>query len=820
MKKNTFLFLFVVLLTTATNYAQTESEREQIKSSYNLNKLEELKAEMTAAFNENYQAALEKAERLGWDLEFEMPNGGISMLVGLNEDGSPKYFTTNNREGAITTRTNKVHSGGGAGLDLNGENMILGVWDGGRVQAGHPLLTNRVTQMDNPASFSDHSTHVSGTMIGTGDVVGGAAKGMAPLAELKAYDFFGDTGEMIGEAANGMLVSNHSYGMNISFADLWQLGFYSNGARVVDNLIYNAPYYLPVFSAGNDRQSGVNTGDGGYDYLTDASNAKNHLLVAAVSEVLNYTGPNSVNMSSFSSWGPTDDGRIKPDISAKGVNMYSSIGTSGYANFSGTSMAAPNTSGSLILLQQHYNNINSEYMKSATLRGLVIHTADEAGLAPGPDYRFGWGLLNIERAAEIITNNGTTSIIIEEELAANEVYTFTVQSDGVNNLIATITWVDPPGVVLPFGVQDNPTPSIVNDLDIRISQDGGQTFYPWKLDAANFTAVATKEDNYVDNVEKVEIDTPSGEYIIQVSHKGAALVNDVQAFSLIVSGINKEEYIVSSHQGVLEACTTDNTADFNIDLGFSDGFSDTINFSVSNLPAGTTGSITPSSMNSEGTTILSVDGIGSLTPGDYTINITATGTSETINLYLILRILGTDVPDVGLIYPADLAIDLPVVIQFLWEQGDNTVNSYDFELSRFSDFSVIEFSENVVFPEYLALGVTEGAEYFWRVRPNTVCAEGNFLEVFSFTVAGVLGINEQSIEGLSIYPNPTKNTLNIIAKTPITNIELYNVLGQVLISEKSTSNISQINVSALRTGNYFVKITSENNTEVVRFLKQ
>ena len=665
MKKTYLLVVFSILFSGIALFAQTEQERESIIANYNLEKLDQLQTEIIQKFNEEYQKAHEKALRMGWDETIEMPNGGVAKLVGLLENGDPKYYITHNREGGITTRANELHTGGASGLDLNGENMILGIWDGGRVRATHPLLQNRVTQLDNPSSYSDHSTHVSGTMIGTGDVIGGAAKGMAPEATLRAYDFFSDTGEMIGEAANGLLLSNHSYGMDITFAELWQLGFYSNDARGVDNIMYNAPYYTTVWSAGNDRQSGVNTGDGGYDYLTDAGISKNSIVVAAVFEVLNYTGPNSVSMSSFSSWGPTDDGRIKPDISAKGVNMYSSVSTSSYANFSGTSMSAPNTTGSLALLQQHYNNLNSEFMRSATLRGLALHTADEAGSAPGPDYRFGWGLLNVERAAEVISNNGASSTILEETLQNGEVYTFSVKSDGVNDLVASITWTDPPAEVLPTGIEDDPTPSLMNDLDIRVSQDGGATFYPWKLDVANFNAPATTGDNIVDNIEKIEITGASGEYIIQVSHKGGALVNDEQAFSIIVTGITNEEYTVSTHQGIVEACTADGSADFNIDLGFSDGFSDTINFTVSNLPSGTTGSILPSSLNTEGTAVLTVSGIGGLAEGDYPITITGTGSSETINLYVILRVLGTNVPDVGLIYPPDNAIDQPVVFNFL-----------------------------------------------------------------------------------------------------------------------------------------------------------
>jgi hypothetical protein len=160
------------------------------------------------------------------------------------------------------------------GLDLNGENMIAGVWDGGRVRDTHNLLEDRTAQIDNPGSISNHATHVSGTMIGSASQVNGLAKGMAPMAELLTYDFGGDEPEMTNAAANGLLVSNHSYGIASSNVPLWYIGYYDSNARDIDRIVYNAPYYLPICSAGNDRQSGENPSDGGYDYLTDKSVAK------------------------------------------------------------------------------------------------------------------------------------------------------------------------------------------------------------------------------------------------------------------------------------------------------------------------------------------------------------------------------------------------------------------------------------------------------------------------------------------------------------------------------------------------------------------
>ena len=133
---------------------------------------------------------------------------------------------------------------------------------------------------------------------------------------------------------------------------------------------------------------------------------------------------------------------------------------------------------------------------------------------------------------------------------------------------------------------------------------------------------------------------------------------------------------------------------------------------------------------------------------------------------------------------------------------------------------MVEFSETTFFLQYLALGVTEGATYYWRVKANTACANGEYSEVYSFVVEGVLGLKDQSIEGLVIYPNPTANILNLDAATPISNVEIVNVLGQVLIFESSNSTISNIDISTLSIGTYFIKVTSENNTRVLQFLKK
>ena len=825
MKNKILLYSLVSFLCFNVGFSQTLQERQEISSTYNQEKLSLLSSELRQNFENNQRAAFDMAAQKGWETEFELPDGGNALLVGIFEDASPKYYATYNREGCITTRADRVHSGGSAGLDLNGEDMIAGIWDGGRVRGTHNLILGRTSQIDNPGSISSHATHVSGTMIGAANQINGQAIGMAPLAELIAYDFNNDESEMTSEASQGMIISNHSYGIYADNLPLWRLGYYDNNARNIDRIIYNAPYYLPVVAAGNDRQSGVNNQDGGYDYLTDKAVAKNNMVVAATFEVLNYEDASDVSMSSFSSWGPTDDGRIKPDISAKGVNMLSSSGNSNssYGNSSGTSMSSPNVSGSLILLQQHYNNLNQEFMLASTLRALTLHTADEAGNNPGPDYRFGWGLMNTERAAALISDASNESMIITETLEANDVYTYTFKADGSQDISATIAWTDPAAKTLPGGNEDLATPSLLNDLDLRISKDGGLTYFPWILDVAAPSAGATTGDNVVDNVEKIEITAPeSGEYIVRVSHKGQMLANDSQVFSLILEGISSEDFIVSTTSGNVLTCPELQTATFDIDVTFDGGFDDTVVLTFDAAPEGTTASITPSSVSGTATAVLTIAGIDALAFGSYPIVITATGTSQTTNTYVSLEI--TDDIQVGLVEldsPSNNSQNRPIDgLELEWELASNATLGYEYEVALEDTFDTVVITGTTLELVTTLSGLSYETEYFWRVRGINECSFGTYDGFRRFVTEAELAIDDNQIQSLVVYPNPANALVTI--ESPVSMLErisVYSITGILLLDKEVSANTTTIDVSSFASGTYFVKATSKNASSVIQVLK-
>jgi PKD repeat protein len=486
-------------------------------------------------------------------------NGRTLSLIRIMPSGVPEFYLTHNLLAAQNVGVNRLRPGADLSLNLTGKAVTVGVWDSGSTNVEHQEFGDRVEIKDN-IPFDDHGTHVAGTIAAAG--INPQAQGMAYETQIFAYEFNNDNAEMAAEAANGLIISNHSYGLrtgwdlnasgtgwqwfgdpSVSNIEDYRFGYYDDtNSRVWDDIAFNAPYYLIVKSAGNDRTDvgdGTRPPDGPYDCLEPKSVAKNILTIGAVEHLDNgYAGPEDVVMSAFSSWGPTDDGRIKPDISAIGVDVFSTLsgGVSAYGFLSGTSMSAPNTTGGLALLQEYYGQLYyGRQMLSATLKALAIHTAREAGANPGPDYEYGWGLLAVDRAANLITSNDNESFIINElNLAANDSVVIRVNSDGLQPLEATICWTDVPGDPAPISL--NPTDlMLVNDLDLRIRDENGNTFQPWILDPANPEDQATQGDNFRDNVEKVVIAAPTaGEYTITIKHKND-LRNGNQDFSLIVS---------------------------------------------------------------------------------------------------------------------------------------------------------------------------------------------------------------------------------------------------------------------------------------------
>lgn len=740
--KNYLLPLLTLLCFTSIFYGQTQEEVKVITAQYDMAKLKEKEAYYRKLAKTEKEKAQAQAVAKGWPLFVKKDDGNILELMRLTSDGYPIYYSTENVNAARTTRANFLNTGGGMGLNLNGQGMMVRVWDGGNVRTTHTAFGGRVSLGDNSSNGTiQHATHVTGTMVASANPA--SVKGMAFEATARTFDWNDDVAEAISEVQSGMLISNHSYGTPITSngntLPAWFIGSYTFGANEWDDVAYNAPYYLPVMSAGNDGGNNDNPEPiaVGYDKLVGDKTAKNTLVVANCLDVsigTNGSVSGNININGSSSQGPTDDLRIKPDITGNGTNLTSTSNenNTAIANLTGTSMSSPNVAGTLTLLQQHYRNLTTNFMRAATLKGLACHTADDAGMA-GPDAVFGWGLLNAKRAAETLTNNGLTSWVSEENLNSHQSYTMTVNSNGTTPLMASITWTDLPGPIYngANGAND-PTPVLVNDLDIRITKDG-TTYFPWKLVSPTSPAVRNS-DNNVDNVELIKIDAPTaGEYVITVTHKGN-LQTGSQRFSLVVTGITSA-FSLNSNSADVTVCSTQNaTYTFN----YAQNGGGTTSFSAVDLPTGATATFSPSSLSSSGLVTMTISGLTNVTPGEYFVGIRGFNGTETEIRYKTLRVYSATFQPIVITSPTDGQNGLSTTVNLNWSAQANATN-YHVQVSQFSNFSSLVAEDFVSTNSITISDLSQATRYFWRVIPLNNCGSVAITsaQIYDFTTGNL-----------------------------------------------------------------------------------
>ncbi len=412
-----------------------------------------------------------------------------------------------------------------------GVGIVLGMWDSGMPDPLHPDLTGRVTAGESGLLTTFHPTHVAGVAIGDGtnsQAHGGGGlqwRGVATEATIAVYDAPDALGEIAPAIQSfDIALSTNSWVYPVTPTDCSMFGSYAFDAPEFDAIVRGSGGKpLPVvFAAGNERDDGDCGLDstGGYRSLPPPATAKNVISVGAHHSDAGFMTP-------FSSWGPTDDGRMKPDMAAPGCQTSGDFGITstnpggGYVPLCGTSMAAPVVSGSIaILLEEWRARFPADPLPSTSKALLGGFARDRAN--PGPDYRFGLGAIRIDRSLHEVR---TASTLEDEVLhGAIDSWTFTVPASA-ETLAVTLAWDDPPGAELA-------ETTLVNDLDLVLESPSAATISPFVLDPANPSADAGVGANHRDNVEQVRVVSPqTGVWIARVA--GTSVPDGPQSYSLV-----------------------------------------------------------------------------------------------------------------------------------------------------------------------------------------------------------------------------------------------------------------------------------------------
>ena len=457
-------------------------------------------------------------------------------------DAWPGPFRPKNDGGRNATKTNLVHQAGYHGNPASAPgSIVIGVWDCGWVESNHPGFSGRLTIGDptstsngcsEPAGTNDHATHVAGTAAGsgTGSPEGRDLRGHADQATVLSYDVENAADEVIQAIQTYNLdISQNSWGPDPGACDITVLGVYDQTAADFDALVRGSfsnavtkKIYV-AFANGNEQSycpDGWRTSSGG-------AMGKNVIAVGA-------TNSDDKSMTNFSSFGPTEDGRINPTIVAPGCEangeqaIWSTLPgqTYGGSEWCGTSMATPAVSGILGLMLEAYNLTYDADPLPSTLRAVLVQTAEDLG-NPGPDYRFGYGHVDALAAINVITttNSAAQSIYIRTASIENGQTQEYVISHPGGSLKCTLVWDDVPAT-LPA------SQTLINNLDLLLIGPDLTSYQPWILDKNNPANPATQGTNNIDTIEQIAItDAAAGTWTVRVS--GSSIPQGPQEYSLV-----------------------------------------------------------------------------------------------------------------------------------------------------------------------------------------------------------------------------------------------------------------------------------------------
>jgi subtilisin family serine protease len=333
------------------------------------------------------------------------------------------------------------------------------------------------------ANFSWHGTHTDGTTAGNDTLLGPSVyDGIAKEARLYFVDIGSDAGLVVSTDLTPMYDTVY-LGRGLPYQILQHSGSWgwgnSSGTYLLqdastDAYAYKYPRLLNIYAAGNEYNAMT---------LRNPGISKNSITVGATGN-----GTVSNTIAGFSSRGPTQDNRIKPNLCAPGDVLYSAAGgsTNQYASLSGTSMATPSVNGTIGLMRQYllagYYPTGAaraadsiRYISANLLRAMAIVSTDpNVGAYVPPSFDMGWGRIDAESV--LFYTGDARKLIIKDDTVGVTTGQSRVDSFNVNSgipLRICVVWTD-------TAAAPSATRTLVNNINVQLTAPGG-TFYRGNL---------------------------------------------------------------------------------------------------------------------------------------------------------------------------------------------------------------------------------------------------------------------------------------------------------------------------------------------------
>ncbi|MFT3845623.1 MAG: S8 family serine peptidase [Lacibacter sp.] len=450
-----------------------------------------------------YGVTLSKADYLNQGLaQVIVPGNKISSLselpfIAYINVSNLKSEPLNQREKGMFGLTN-LTGAEVAGRNLNGTGIAIGIGD--NADPLHIDLIKDVINRNPTYVPVNHGRMVAGTVGGDG-IIEEKYAGVATKSLLITdyYDYVLTKSALYYSDYN-MTVTNNSYYTGL--ANCPGNSMYNELSVYVDEQMYNNPFLQHIFAAGNDGTKTCSP------YPASFATIKSGYQVGKNSLDVGDYSISSDNLNTSSSRGPVNDGRIKPEIIASGSQVTTTYYNNTYSSGWGTSHSAPLVTGVWALLTERYKQLHSDaYPKAALLKAVICNSGDDRGNA-GPDFSWGFGLINPRKAVEMVEQDHYFTSTASTGSLNNQVISVPA---GTKQLKVMLYWHDKEGSPLAAN-------ALVNDLDLTVT-DGATTYQPWILDPAPFSVsnIATRGADHINNIEQVTIDNPGTSVTVSVS---------------------------------------------------------------------------------------------------------------------------------------------------------------------------------------------------------------------------------------------------------------------------------------------------------------